>query len=84
LLSSSFDTDANKSSVVWALDLDNKDGEAAQYLSADTSSTGLDMIQRKKLSADKKQAYVGQMAYWTPCMSEDERTQTGCPGGKVH
>jgi chitinase len=36
---------------------------------------------RQKQVADKKQALTGKLAYWTPCMSEKTRKETGCPGG---
>lgn len=34
---------------------------------------------RQKMVADSKQAYTGKLAYWTPCMSEKQRKDTGCP-----
>jgi hypothetical protein len=67
--------------VVWAIDLDNKDSQAAQYLNSGGDMTNSNGFTRQKKVADTKQAYTGKLAYWTPCMSEKQRSDTGCPHG---
>ncbi|KAF2732643.1 hypothetical protein EJ04DRAFT_304974 [Polyplosphaeria fusca] len=67
--------------MVWALDLDNADSQAAQYLNSGGDMTNSNGFTREKMVADTKQAYTGKLAYWTPCMSEKQRRDTGCPPG---
>ena len=68
--------------MVWALDLDNQDAQAAQYLNSGGTMDDKKGYSRQKQTADKKQALTGKLAYWTPCMSEKTRKEKGCPGGE--
>ncbi|KAI8933458.1 hypothetical protein NX059_010072 [Plenodomus lindquistii] len=67
--------------MVWALDLDDQDAQAAQYLNSGGTMDNSKGYIRQKQVADKKQSLTGKLAYWTPCMSDKTRKEKGCPGG---
>ena len=68
--------------VVWALDLDDADSQSAQYLNSGGTKSDSKGFSIAKLQADTAQNIAGKLAYWTPCMTEEERRRLGCPGGK--
>ncbi len=68
-------------SVVWALDLDNADSPSAQYLRSRARMAESNELNLQKNAANQHQAIARPLAYWTPCMTEQERRNLGCPGG---
>ncbi len=68
--------------VVWAVDLDNQDSLSAEYLSSGGTMNDTNGFELKKKKLENIQSLGDNLGVWTPCMSEKDRREQGCPAGE--